>query len=78
MEANSKFLKLKSKDFWKGLIVAVLMSAFTAAYEVVKDAQDLASFNWDTVILAGIAGLMAYLTKNLFTNSDGQPFKAEK
>jgi len=74
---KSEFLKLKKADFWKGLVVSVLSAAVTALYTAVTSAVDFASFNWQSVILSAAGGFIAYITKNLFTNSDGETFKSE-
>lgn len=75
---NSEFLKLKKADFWKGLIVSVLSAAIAALYTAITSATDFASFNWQSVVLAAAGSFVAYVTKNLFTNSDGETFKGEK
>lgn len=74
---NSEFLKLKKADFWKGLLVAVLTACFTALTSAITNATDFASFNWQSVVLAAVSGFVAYLSKNLFTNSAGEIFKKE-
>jgi len=75
---NSKFLKLKKSDFWKGLIVAGLTAGVTALSSAITNAADFSSFNWQSVVLASAGGFVAYLMKNLFSNSEGTPFKSEK
>ena len=77
MNTNSDFLKLKSIDFWKGLIMAVLSSAFTALVSVIQTATDFKTFNWQMVVLSGVGGFVAYLTKNFFSNSNGEVLKKE-
>jgi hypothetical protein len=68
----SEFLKLGKNDFIKGLLVASL----GAALGVIEPAVVTGTiFNTVVLISAGktalVAGL-AYLTKNLFTNSQGE------
>lgn len=75
---NSNFGKLKKADFWKGLLMAVLSSFTTALVSIFANLQDLKAINWTYVMIAGGIGFLAYLQKNLFTNSDGNPFKKEK
>lgn len=74
---KSEFLKLKRADFWKGLIVAVLTAAVTGLSTAISTATDFASFNWQSVVLASAGGFVAYILKNLFTNSEGDILKAE-
>jgi len=68
----SEFLKLGKNDFVKGLIVAAL----GAALGVITPAVAAGTILNVTVLQgAGQAGLvagLAYLTKNLFTNSQGE------
>lgn len=75
---NSEFLKLKKADFWKGLIVAVFSAAASSLYTVLTGATDFTSLNWQQVEISAGAGFVAYLLKNLFSNSDGSTFKAEQ
>lgn len=74
---RSEFLKLKKADFWKGLIVAILTAGVTTLSTAIANANDFASFNWQSVVLAAAGGFVAYIVKNFFTNSEGQTFKQE-
>jgi len=67
----SKFLKLGKSDFVKGLIVTALGAALGVITPAVTAGTLL---NIAVLQGAGQAGLvagLAYLTKNLFTNSQG-------
>lgn len=75
---KSEFLKLKRADFWKGLIVAVLTALLTGLSTAISTAADFASFNWQSVVIASAGGFVAYLLKNLFTNSEGEILKTEQ
>lgn len=78
---KSEFGKLKTIDFWKALIVAGFSSSFTTLSATIAIIIDFADFNWRVLIIAFgvgfLGGLSGYLSKNLFTNSTGQPFKKE-
>lgn len=74
---NSKFLQLKTADFWKGLITAILSAVTTALISVFTNLSDLKLINWNIVLIAGGAGFLGYIQKQLFTNSDGETFKVE-
>lgn len=73
----STFGKLDMNDFWKGAIVAIFASIL-ASLSAILDAGALPTPAewWGIAKLAGSA-FLGYLTKNLFTNSDGQPLKKE-
>ena len=73
----SDFMKLNSKDLFKGMIVAVL-AVVCSSLSVILDAGALPTAQ-EWVSIAKIAGTAAvsYLLKNLFTNSKDEPFKAE-
>lgn len=74
---RSDFLHLNSRDFYKGLIVAVICTFITGLYQVVANGGII---NWITmkpVVIAAIGAGISYLTKNLLTNSNGEFMKYE-
>lgn len=76
---NSSFLKLNWLDLLKGLLVAVIGAIITGVYQAIETG----TFAWtwaffQPVLLGGLGAGLAYLIKNLFTNSEGEPFKKEK
>jgi uncharacterized membrane protein len=74
---RSKFLKLNSHDFVKGIIVAIFCTFITGFYQLIANGGVI---NWLTikpVIIAAIGSGVAYLTKNLLTNSKGQFLRSE-
>lgn len=78
---KSEFLKLKKADFWKGLIVAGFGTAITTIGTWASMIIDSQSFDWSWITLAKAAGvgfvggLSGYLSKNLFSNENGEIFK---
>lgn len=80
---RSQYGKLSKTDFWKGFIVAGLGSAITTISTWATLAISNGLFDWEwvtlgkTALVGFIAGLSGYLSKNLFTNSNGEPFKPE-
>jgi hypothetical protein len=75
---SSKFLKLNSRDFINGLIVAILCSFLTGFYQLIANGGMI---NWITVkpvVIAAIGSGIAYLTKNLLSNSKGQFMRGER
>lgn len=68
---RSKFLRLNSRDFFKGLIVTIICTLITGIYQLLVNGF---AFNWITlkpVVIAALGSGISYLTKNLLTNSDG-------
>lgn len=75
---KSKFLKLNTRDFINGLIVAMFCTLITGFYQLIANGGVI---NWSTikpVVIAAIGSGVAYLTKNLLTNSKGQFMKGER
>jgi hypothetical protein len=73
---KSSFLSLSTKDFIKGLIVAVLTSVITIVYTSLQ----AGSLNFDFKLIAstGLSSALAYILKNLVTNSNDEIMKKEK
>lgn len=75
---RSKFLKLNSRDFINGLIVAMFCTLITGFYQLI--ASD-GVINWITmkpVLIAAIGSGVSYLTKNLLSNSKGEFMRGER
>lgn len=66
----SDLFTLNWKDFLKGLVIAIL----TPAVLIIQQSIDLQvwTFNWKQISMAAIAGAVAYLLKNMLTNSEGK------
>jgi hypothetical protein len=73
---NSTFLNLNSNDFLKGLIMAVLSSVITVVYQTVEAGS--LTFDWKAIGTMALTTALAYIMKNLFTNSTGKLFGKEK
>ena len=71
----SKFLNLNSTDFIKGLIMAVLSSVITVVYQTVEAGS--LTFDWKAIGTMALTSALAYIMKNLFTNSTGKLFGKE-
>lgn len=74
-EKRSGFLKLKGRDFWKGLVVAVLTAGINSLYQVFSEATTFSTINWQLVAITSVTALIGYLLKNFFTNENGQLLK---
>ena len=72
---QSTFLNLNSSDFIKGLLMAVLSSVITVVYQTVEAGS--LTFDWKAIGTMAITSALAYIMKNLFTNSTGKLFATE-
>lgn len=72
---QSTFLNLNSSDFLKGLIMAVLSSVITVVYQTVEAGS--LTFDWKAIGTIALTSALAYIMKNLFTNSTGKLFATE-
>ncbi len=73
---TSDFFKLNAKDLIKGTIMVVL----GAVVGVVQGSIEAGSFtfNFTDIWHAALAAFVAYMAKNLLTNSDGSFASTEK
>jgi hypothetical protein len=79
---NSGLFKLTLPDWAKAFIMAVLGAVLPVIGSALQSAFSSAvPFDWTSVLdsawKTGVAAAIAYLTKNFFTNSAGQPFTSE-
>ncbi len=74
---NSLFGKLNARDLINGVIVAFLTAALTGIITILDSGvlPDLAQLK--AAGLSGLVAALAYLTKNLVTNSQGEIGKTE-
>jgi hypothetical protein len=72
---NSTFLNLNVNDFIKGLAVAVLTSVLTIVYNTLQTGS--LAFDWTSIATTALTAAIAYLMKNLLTNSEGKLFKKD-
>ena len=69
----SALFKLNSKDFIKGLVVAVFSAIVTWLATVVNvPGFDLASLDWQEIVKIAVIAGVSYLSKNLLTDDRGQ------
>ena len=66
----STFFNLNIEDLAKGLILTVLTSVVTIVYNTVSAGS--LTFDWQAIGLAALTSGLAYLMKNLLTNSKGE------
>jgi len=67
---NSSLFTLNSKDWIKGLVVAVLTAVITVVYSTIQTGTLV--LDWKAISIAGISAALAYITKNLLTNSNDE------
>lgn len=77
MNTPSGFFRLNSGDFIRGLVVAVFSGIALPILAMLQTPGfDFSTVNWDAVLIlavnGGIAGLAAYLSKNLLTADNGK------
>jgi hypothetical protein len=72
---KSPFLSLNSKDFFKGLLVAVLSAVVTLLYTCIQSGDFIV--DWKAIGMAALSAALAYITKNLLTNSNDELLKKE-
>ena len=73
---NSSIFTLNTNDFIKGLIMAVLSSVITVVYQTVESGSLV--FDWKAIGTIALTSGLAYIMKNLFTNSTGKLFAKEQ
>jgi hypothetical protein len=69
---RSTFLSLNLRDFFKGLILAILAALITWAYEAIQSGSLFGPGSLKAAGMVALAAILAYLTKNLFTNTQGE------
>jgi hypothetical protein len=73
---QSTFFNLNTNDFIKGLVMAVLSTVITVVYQTVEAGSLV--FDWKSIGTMALTTALAYIMKNLFTNSTGKLFVAEQ
>jgi hypothetical protein len=72
---GSTIFTLNTNDFLKGLIMAVLSSVITVIYQTIEAGSLV--FDWKVIGTMALTAGLAYIMKNLFTNSNGGFLKRE-
>lgn len=67
---NSSFFSLNLLDFAKGLFIAVLTSVITLLYTTIETGT--LTFDWKLIGTTALTSALAYIMKNLLTNSQGK------
>jgi hypothetical protein len=73
----AKFGTLIFTDFVKAVVMAILTAVLTALVPILQSGSFPTGAQLKTIVLAGLAAGVAYIVKNLLTNSKDELFKAE-
>jgi hypothetical protein len=73
---NSSIFTLNKADFIKGLIIAIITAVITLLYNTVQTGS--LTFDWKAISTAAASAALAYIMKNLLTNSNDEFLKKEK
>lgn len=71
----SKLFSINAKDFLKGLFLVVLTSVITIVYQTLQ--TGLLTFDWNVIGTTALTAGLAYILKQLTTNSNGELLKKE-
>lgn len=72
---NSSFFSLNARDWFKGLVVAIITAIITVVYNTIQAGTLL--FDWKSIGFAALSAALAYILKNFLTNSNDQILKRE-
>jgi hypothetical protein len=75
---NSPFGKLNLRDLINGLVVAFLTASLTGLVQILDSGVLPSLAELKSAGLAGVVASLAYLLKNLVTNSQGEVAKVEQ
>lgn len=75
---NSPFGKLNLRDLINGLVVAFLTASLTGLVQILDSGVLPSLAELKSAGLAGVVASLAYLLKNLVTNSQGEVAKIEQ
>jgi hypothetical protein len=71
----SKLFKLKLNDFWRGFVLCIFTATLTIVYNTVQAGS--LNFDWKYILTTTLLAGLAYLLKNIASNSKNEPFKPE-
>jgi len=75
---NSPFGKLNLRDLINGLVVAFLTASLTGLVQILDSGVLPSLAELKSAGIAGVVASLAYLLKNLVTNSQGEMAKVEQ
>jgi len=74
---SSNFLKLNTNDLVKGIVIAVLTALLVGLEQIMVPGSLPTLTQLKVVGISAVGAGLAYLVKNMFTNSQGQLLKGE-
>jgi hypothetical protein len=75
---RSEFLAINWRDFFKGLILAVITAVITTVYELLQTGTLFQSESLKQIGLVALGAFLAYIIKNFFDNSKGEFLTPER
>ena len=75
---KSKLFNLNRRDFFKGLVVAILTAIITFLTDILQSGVVIDIDVLKRVAVASVIGFLSYILKNMLTNSEGQILTPEK
>ena len=77
---KSVFGTINWLDIGKGFVVAIFSALITSVYQIIQAGTPIV-FSWSffqPIVYVAVGSGLAYLIKNVFTNSQGETFIKEK
>jgi len=70
----SSFFNLNLIDLAKGFVMAILGTVISGLYTIINSGGKIPQTwpEWQTLLMVGLSAGLAYLVKNLFTNSKNE------
>lgn len=72
---KAKFLRLNARDFFKGMIIAIIAAVITF---LTNELQAGTTIDLKRIGITALIAFLSYLVKNLFTNSKDEILTPEK
>lgn len=76
---NKRFGRIGKHDVIKGAILAIITAVITVIYQLIQTGGHFppSSADWNVIAGTGLSALLAYVLKNLGTNTDDKFMKRE-
>ena len=72
MNCFTKLWTITLGDWERGLIIAILTTPLTIIYQSLMQTPVTLTFDWKAIVGAALAGMIAYILKNLGTGENGK------
>jgi hypothetical protein len=74
---KSKLFKLNVRDIVRAVVMAFITALLTGTYKIIQTGATLDWVTFRPVVMASFAAAIAYLLKNVLTNSNDEMFTKE-